>query len=111
MCPDGFTCLDTFGSYDCLDVCASNPCQNGGACYVVSPGIYRRGGSSSASSYTPTQHGWEYNCECTYGFDGENCELVYVPRPGGHKNKKGNNGKHLGKLGKGYTAVVPHPRK
>eukprot|EP00057_Strongylocentrotus_purpuratus_P002097 XP_003723841.2 PREDICTED: MAM and LDL-receptor class A domain-containing protein 1-like [Strongylocentrotus purpuratus] len=41
-----------------IDVCGSNPCLNGGTC--------KRESNS------------QYNCSCTFGWTGQNCETVYL---------------------------------
>ena len=54
-----FDCLCFSFSHLCTDSCANNPCQNGGSCHALSATTYE--------------------CVCTNGFTGNNCEQGRQP--------------------------------
>ena len=51
-----------------LDLCANNPCQNGGTCNLME--------SSKKSSKKKSKEAemFTYTCDCLLGFDGDDCE-------------------------------------
>ena len=48
-----------------MNLCANNPCQNGGTCTLI------EGSGSKAGTFS-------YDCECPLGFKGTNCSSEYT---------------------------------